>query len=147
MARKTPRLAALARALQPAIMVFAAATVAVVLVQGIRLRNELTACREKPVDNIHWNVTQLELDAVRLETEAELAQLRPGTSLAELRKRFDLFYSRAQSGIKGKMFGQLGLQDVVGSMNRRLEDFLATTTSVTVSSDQDLRAALPVVQR
>ncbi len=147
MAKSTPRLAALARALQPAIMVFAAAAVAVVLVLGVRLRGELQAFQEEPVDNIHWNVTQLELDAVRFESEVELTQLDPNRSLTELRKRFDLFYSRAQSAIKGKMFDQLGLQVVVAPMNLRVEDFLTTTTPVIDSSDADLRASLPAISQ
>lgn len=145
MAKSTPRLAALARALQPAIMVFAAAAVAVVLVLGVRLRGELQAFQEEPVDNIHWNVTQLELDAVRFESAAELAQVEPDMPLAELRKRFDLFYSRAQSAIKGKMFDQLGLQDVVTPMNTRLEDFLTEITPIIDSNDTDLRASLSII--
>ncbi|MBC7675490.1 MAG: PAS domain S-box protein, partial [Rhodoferax sp.] len=145
MAKSTPRLAAFARALQPAIMVFAAAAVAVVLVLGVRLRGELQAFQEEPVDNIHWNVTQLELDAVRFEAETELAQVEPNLPLTELRKRFDLFYSRAQSAIKGKMFDQLGLQDVVTPMNTRLEDFLTDITPIIDSNDTDLRASLPTI--
>ncbi len=145
MAKSTPRLAALARALQPAIMVFAAAAVAVVLVLGVRLRGELLAFQEEPVDNIHWNVTQLELDAVRFESEIELVIDRPDRPLTELRKRFDLFYSRAQSAIKGKMFDQLGLQDVVAPMNVRLEDFLSATTPVIDANDDELRASLPAM--
>ncbi len=66
MAKSTLRLAAFARALQPVIMVFAA-TVAVVLVLGVRLRGESPAFQEDPVGNIHWNVTQLEPDAFRVE--------------------------------------------------------------------------------
>ncbi len=147
MAKSTPRLAALARALQPASMVFAGSAVAVVLVLGVRLHGELKAFQEAPVDNIHWNVTQLELDAVRFESEIYLVVDRPDRPMTELRKRFDLFYSRAQSAIKGKMFEQLGLQDVVGPMNVRLEGFLTTTTPLIDSNDQDLRASLPVIAK
>lgn len=145
MPNRVPRLATVARALQPAIMVFAAASVAVVLMLGVRLRSELRSFQEEPMGNVNRNVTQLELDAVRFEAEAELALYKPGATLVELRKRFDLFYSRAQSAIKGRMFNVLGLEEAVKPMNRRLEAFLETTTPIIDSDDETLRESLPEI--
>ena len=138
----TPRLATLARALQPALMLLAAVLVAVFMVLGLRLNAELRSFQEEPVDNIHWNVTQLELDAVRVAAEADLMRLQPDAPLAKLRKYYDLFYSRAQSAILGKMFAQSALRDVMEPMNLRLTEFLATTTPLIDADDATLRAAL-----
>lgn len=138
----TPRLATLARVLQPALMVLAAVLVAVFMVLGLRLNSELQVFQEEPVDNIHWNVTQLELDAVRLAAEAEVVHLEPDASLAKLRKFFDLFYSRAQSAINGKMFEEPALRDVMMPMNLRLAAFLTATTPLIDADDATLRAGL-----
>jgi len=139
----TPRLATLARVLQPALMVLAAVLVAVFMVLGLRLNTELRTFQEEPVDNIHWNVTQLELDAVRVATEAELMRLQPDQPLAKLRKFYDLFYSRAQSAMQGKMFDEPALRDEMEPMNLRIGAFLAATTPLIDADDATLRAELP----
>jgi hypothetical protein len=61
-----------------------------VAVLSMQLRTELRALQQEPVDSLQWNVTQLELDVVRLEAAATLALAQPETDLADLRKRYDL---------------------------------------------------------
>ncbi|KAF0676155.1 hybrid sensor histidine kinase/response regulator [Profundibacterium mesophilum] len=46
-------------------------------------------------DNIQWNISQLEVDYLKLEDAAETLREAPNTeNLETLRRRFDLFYSR-----------------------------------------------------
>ncbi len=139
-------LARVVQGLKPTITILVIVSITVVAVLWVRLEGELGTYRQEAVDNIHWNISQLELDIVRFGAEAEIVQLKPGAPLGELRKRFDLFYSRVQSVLKGNMFYKLNLGDVVAPMNARLEEYLGQTTSLIDSPDPELRAALPEIQ-
>lgn len=140
---RSGRLAKAVRAAQIAVTVFTVAAIAVVAVVTFHLQRELRFYVEAPVDNAQWNITQLELDAVRLQAEAEVLQSAAGEPLTELRQRFDLFYSRAQSVIQGRAFEQLEVKTAVDQLNRSLEDFLTRTQPSMDGSDAELRAALP----
>jgi PAS domain S-box-containing protein len=116
---------------------------AVVLSQVLQLRSELQQLQEDPIDSLQWNVTQLELDVVRFETEARIAALDPASDLAPPRQRFDLFYSRVGTMLEGAMFTRLGLTDTVAPMKARMRVFLDSTAPMIDSPDPVLRAALP----
>ncbi|MFN7596751.1 MAG: hypothetical protein ACK5PT_08395, partial [Cereibacter sp.] len=73
-----------------------AMAVGVLAVLSVEARREMRLFQEDPVDNIHWNLTQLELDLVLLLSAAELALQQDEPPLDELRKRYDLFYSRIE---------------------------------------------------
>ncbi len=116
-----------------------------VAVLSIQLRTELRALQEEPVDSLQWNVTQLELDVVRLEAAATLALVLPADGLADLRKRFDLFFNRAGTVTQGTMFKRLGLAEAVSPLKTRMQEFLDTTTPQIDGPDKGLRAALPQI--
>lgn len=138
--------AKVAQGLKPAIIILAAVSIAVVAVLWLRLEAELGSYRQEAVDNFHWNISQLELDIVRFGDEAEIVQLKPLEPLGELRKRFDLFYSRVQSVLQGNMFKKLNLGAVVAPMTARLEDYIGQTTPLIDSPDPELRSALPQIE-
>jgi PAS domain S-box-containing protein len=131
------------RWLRLTILCLIAVSFAVVLSQVLQLRSELKNLQEDPVDSLQWNVTQLELDVVRFETEARIAALDPASDLAPLRQRFDLFYSRVGTMLEGAMFTRLGLIDSVAPMKARMRAFLDATAPMIDSADPVLRAALP----
>jgi len=119
--------------------------IVLLLVLSIQAREELRLFQEEPVDNIHWNVTQLELDILRLESEAALAAAIPGRDLDELRLRFDLVYSRARNFGAATMFGVLNLSSIIAPINERMQGFLDRTTPLIDGSDAMLRNALPAI--
>jgi PAS domain S-box-containing protein len=118
-------------------------TFVVVLALVVQLREELRLLQEEPVDSLNWNVTQLELDMVRLEAEVRLVLATPQADLSPLRTRFDLFYNRAATVLEGAMFDRLGLIDVVAPMKTRMRDFLFATTPIIDGDDTSLRQAMP----
>lgn len=144
-AHSVARVLSVARILRPALVLLSAVAILSLVTLGLELRNQLRAFQEEPSDNIHWNVTQLELDIVRFEAQAEIVTLKPDASLQELRLRFDLFYSRAQSVLHGRMFSMLALTDLAAPMNQRLQRFLDVTTPPIDGDDAALRADLPVI--
>jgi len=126
-------------------MVLAAVSIGVVAVLWMRLEAEIVHYRQEAIDNVLFNTTQIELDVVRFQAEAELVALKPAASLSELRKRFDLLYSRFQSVLVGKMFVALNKPQIVAEISAEMEEFLDKTTPVIDSSDPELRAALPQI--
>ena len=116
-----------------------------VLVLSWQLRGELRSLQEEPVDSLQWNVTQLELDVVRLEAAVFLAVAQPEASLTEVRKRFDLFFNRAGTVTQGTMFAELGLLETVRPLKARMQDFLDRTAPLIDGPDSDLRVALPQI--
>lgn len=117
----------------------------VVAMLSLELRDELHALLEEPVDSLQWNVTQLELDVVRLEAAARVALVQPDADLTELRWRFDLFYNRAGTVNQGRMFTRLGLAETVRPLKERMQAFLDATTPLIDGPDDRLRAALPQI--
>jgi len=120
--------------------------IVLLLVLSIQAREELRLFQEEPVDNIHWNVTQLELDILRLQSEAALAAAISDRNLDELRLRFDLVYSRARNFGAATMFGALNLSSIVAPINERMQDFLDRTAPLIDGSDAILRNALPAIE-
>ncbi|NUB46460.1 PAS domain S-box protein [Fertoebacter nigrum] len=134
------------RWLRSAMVVLIVLAFVAIVVLAAQLRGELRLLQEEPVDSLHWNVTQLELDVVRLEAAATLAQAVPMADLADLRKRFDLFYSRADTVTKGTMFLRLGLSETVTPLKSRMQAFLDDTAALIDGDEAALRAALPEVE-
>ena len=67
--------------------------VLVVLGAGIRLYQEVSLLRSAPRDNVQWTTSQLEVDTIRLHLAIEYAQ-EGEASLDDVRRRFDILYSR-----------------------------------------------------
>ncbi|MDE0588860.1 response regulator [Halocynthiibacter sp. C4] len=76
-------------------------SVAITVLLGILIylsfsvRDQLALLRSTPIDNAQWTVSQFEVEFWRLHEAAILANLSSEPDLEELRKRFDLYYSRA----------------------------------------------------
>lgn len=105
--------------------------------------SELRSFLDEPSDNLHWNLTQLELDLVRFTSAVDVALAQPGADLAQVRERFDLFYSRTHTLMVGSMFTRQGLAEIVAPMIDRISLFIGEATPVIDGTDDGLRAALP----
>lgn len=127
---------------KPAMIALASVSICVVAILWFRLQSEMLTYRQEAIDNIHFNVAQIELDLVRFQAEVEIMALQPAEPLSELRLRFDLLYSRFQSILKGKMFVALDRGDIVDKLTWRVEKYLNDTTPLIDSPDPELRAAL-----
>ena len=121
------------------------AVLAVVMVLSQQVVAQLRSLRAEPLDNLNWNLTQLELDLVRLQSEVDLVIALPGRDLTELRKRFDLFYSRGRLLERGSMLTQLDLSQSIGPITGRVNTFLNTTAPLIDGPDNLLLPALPAL--
>lgn len=143
MTRGPSRFQGLGRILRPVLVAVLALTLIAVTILGLRIRVALSEFQDQPTDNLHWNLSQLELDLVRLREEIHVVALDPNEPIAELRKRFDLFYSRAQNAIGGKGYTSPGLETISAEMSNLLKTYLDATTPVIDVPDDQLRQRLP----
>lgn len=140
-----PALKGRGEALRVAIVVLLATAFSVIFSLVMQLGTELRKLQEEPVDSLQWNVTQLELDVVRLAAEVQVALAAPDTDLSALRMSFDLFYNRAGTVAKGAMFTRLGLVDTVAPVKAQMRAFLTDTARLIDGPEAELRAALPEI--
>ncbi|THD82313.1 response regulator [Aliigemmobacter aestuarii] len=119
---------------------------ATILLLSLELSRRLHAIQEAPTDNLQWNVTQIELDAALLENAILVASATPSGSLDDLRRRFDMLYSRAATVERGAMLQRLGLVDEAQPLIERLREYLSGTVVLIDGNDEGLRASLALVR-
>lgn len=74
-----------------------ASILAVLLVLGSQVASRMEALRSAPQDNAQWNLAQLDVELLALDAAAQRAKQDGPESLTELRKRFDVYYSRVNT--------------------------------------------------
>lgn len=120
---------------------FAAITIlAVNVTRDLRLLNSASS------DNVQWTLSQTEVEF--LEFERTLWHFRQGTTpdLAELRREFDIFYSRITTLREASIYAPVrGLPDFRQSLEE-LRIFLDEGAALIDSDDATLLAALPQLQ-
>ena len=114
---------------------------ALVLLTGLRLHGEVSKLRAAPRDNVQWAVAQLEVDLLHLHLAIEYAMEGEGT-LDEVRRRFDLLYSRVRTVTNGAFFRQLRTDERVEPHIVELEQFLADVVPLVDGPDDRLSTAL-----
>ena len=72
-------------------------TAFILLVLGSQVASRMEALRSAPQDNAQWNLAQLDVELLALEVAAQRARQAGPESLTELRKRFDVYYSRVNT--------------------------------------------------
>ncbi|WP_225028367.1 ATP-binding protein [Xinfangfangia pollutisoli] len=145
MAPPFPPFATLARAARPVLIVVLCGTLLLLGALGLRIQSALVSLRSEATDNLYWNLSQLEVDLVRLSEEIRVNVADPAAPLDELRRRHDLFYSRAQNVIHGNGLTRAGLEDLSQSLGRNLEAYLASETPLIDGPDAVLRQNLPAM--
>jgi PAS domain S-box-containing protein len=132
----------LAKAVRAVLAVVILVALSILVLLGTRIYDSLEELRAEAQDNLHWNLSQMEVDLVRLREEMRTDALSPQSSLIELRKRFDLFYSRAQNAISGKGYSVPGLDDLPQAYSALLSSYLARETPLIDGPDATLRENL-----
>ncbi len=112
---------------------------------GLKIRSEVSALRSDPADNLDWNLAQLEVDLVRLSEALHVNATDPVAPLQELRRRFDLFYSRAQNAITGQGYAPSGQDDLKAVLVGLLDGYIRQETPLIDGPDDRLRQSLPAM--
>ncbi|WP_375691799.1 ATP-binding protein [Pseudooceanicola sp. LIPI14-2-Ac024] len=149
--REPPALAADEEALRQrtrarAGLALAALAVCVALVVGMALfvLREIEELSRANSDNLQWSLAQTDVEFLRFQLALEHAQVDPAT-LAQVRQRFDIFYSRVSTLERGEVYREMRDNPAFDEARARIGGFLDRTVTLIDGPDQDLRAALPVL--
>lgn len=116
-------------------VVFVSAIAIIVLgYLSYRLYQDASVLRSSPHDNVQWSLSRLEVETYKLQA----ALSDPSVDLIEVRKRYDIFYSRVALIRGGDLFGALRRDVEGGNELSRFTQFLEHTTPVIDGPDGDL---------
>ncbi|MBW8638918.1 response regulator [Hoeflea sp. WL0058] len=136
----------LKRQLRPLLLLLILAMCVTTLsVLGSRMAREITSLQSAPLDNIQWNLAQLEIEYLSLLNSINTAQDRAGPDasvLSELRKRFDIFYSRIDTLQTGRPFRQIENDDTAKRLLIKVRSSLIEELPVIDGDDADLYGSL-----
>jgi PAS domain S-box-containing protein len=100
--------------------------------------NDVSNLKTAKSDNVHWMLSQLEVDYLNLRTEQETVISGKHKSLSELRNKFDVFYSRVTILRQGSPFKILRDDQKTGKIVNDVWSFLQNSTELIDSDDQTL---------
>jgi PAS domain S-box-containing protein len=90
--------------------VLIAAIIAVLIMLAHQVANRMEVLRSAPQDNAQWNLSQLDVELLALDLEAQRAAPGGSGSLTELRRRFDIYYSRVNTIRRMPLFTEMLVQ-------------------------------------
>jgi PAS domain S-box-containing protein len=125
--------------------VLIAAVVAGLLVLGSQVAERTEALRAAPQDNAQWNLAQLDVELLALDSATQRARQEGSGNLTDLRLRFDVFFSRVNTIRRMPLFTKnLAQKESVDSM-ALLRSTLDSLVPVIDGPDVLLQAQLPQV--
>ncbi len=98
-------------------------------------------------DNVQWTLSQSEIEALHLAHATDSAARFGDPSLQEVRRHFDIFYSRVMTLSQSVSFEELRANAQVQGNIDEMRAFLDHYVAVIDGPDEDLRAALPEMAR
>lgn len=125
-----------------AVLTLVSISLGTLMIMAQQVSRELQILREEPNDNIQWNLTQIEVDLLQFETEVRLAGVDPAADLAQVRLRYDLFFSRARIATGSRYFRDAAPGSGASELVAILRDFLDRTTPLIDADDDRLRPHL-----
>lgn len=119
---------------------------ALVVGMAVILLREIEDLSRANSDNLQWTLAQIDVEFLRFNLALEQAD---GTeeSLANLRQRFDIFYSRVNILERGEVFRQMREDPTFDKPRLEIEAFLADTVVAIDGPDAALAAALPQLRQ
>jgi hypothetical protein len=96
-------------------------------------------------DDVSWRMSQLEVELLRLQMAAQSAATEASLPLNDVRKRFDIFYSRVLNVRQSAFFRPIAQGETVARSTADATAFLERTVPLVDGSDEALRAYLPTL--
>jgi len=112
---------------------------------ALQVRDELKSLESSPRDNLHWTLSQLEVDLLIFIAQGDEAIKRGAVSLPRLRQRFDTFYSRVDTLVNGDFLRSLPQNSKIRGSVTEIITKLDDTIPIIDGVDEDLIASLPVI--
>jgi len=102
--------------------------------------HEIEAQSTAQSDNVQWSLSQTEVEFQEFNS-----RLRIGPNPAEIRQRFDIFYSRITTIRQAKVFEALRANEIFEANLSQIETFLSETVRLVDVDDVELTRNLPLL--
>ncbi|MBS0124099.1 hybrid sensor histidine kinase/response regulator [Thetidibacter halocola] len=109
------------------------------------VRTQLHSLASASSDNVEWTLSQAEVEAMELESEAARQSVADQPRLSAVRLRFDILYSRVATLRDSPVYAELRADDGVAAALAELDTIFDRTTPVIDGPDAALQAQLPVL--
>lgn len=96
-------------------------------------------------DDVSWRMSQLEVELLRLQMAAQSVTADTSLPLNDVRKRFDIFYSRVANVRQSAFFRPISQEETVARSTANATAFLERTVPLIDGPDEALRASLPTL--
>jgi PAS domain S-box-containing protein len=117
------------------------AALAIVLM-GLEVNRKMGVLATANSDSSQWSLAQAEVELLALETAVLIAAKDPGASLSDVRRRFDVFYSRFRTVSQSQSYAGLRALPASPAAIDRIDAFLAGAVPLIDGTDAQLRAGL-----
>ena len=114
---------------------------------GRTVVGDLEALSTARHDNINWNMSQLEIETLNLDSATHDALHGHDGNLSQFRKRYDIYYSRVRTLTQSAFYSVINEEPAAQAGLAKITAFIDTTTPIVDGPDSDLRAALPEIQQ
>ncbi|WP_181389397.1 hybrid sensor histidine kinase/response regulator [Pseudoprimorskyibacter insulae] len=132
------------RVAQRLAVVFASGVILVTLgLFGVDLRRDFRQLESANSDNILWVLSQTEIEITSLEMTLQVALTQDEPNLNEIRKRFDILYSRVETLSISEPYADLRQERRVEPNLAALNAFIDKNVTLIDSPDETLLARLP----
>lgn len=112
---------------------------------GIAVISQLQGLKQANSDNVHWSMSQAEVEQLALLVAIKAAASHPKPDLGEVRKRFDVLYSRITTLEDGALYEDLRQLPEAAKNLKHLRAFLDRNVVLMDADDAKLRAKLPEI--
>ena len=110
---------------------------------NIQVRQEIEAFATADSDSTQWSLAQVDVELLALQNALLKAQDTGDSSLHEVRRRFDVFYSRVNTLMTSATYAPLRENGSTAVDLDRIVLFLSSATRLIDGGDPDLRQSLP----
>jgi PAS domain S-box-containing protein len=115
----------------------------VLLQMGQDVRREIDALATANSDSTQWSLAQADVELLALKWAIAAAEADAGTSVADVRTRFDVLYSRVRTVSSSPLYAALRDEPDVIAALERINAYLTESFPVIDADDETLAAALP----
>ena len=123
-------------------MVVAALCAVGIGILAVEVTQQIERQRSSASDNLQWALDQADIELLHLELAVNDA-MHQASSLAALRTRYDVFFSRLHTLEYGDVFAKMRPNESFATNLTHMQQFVARATPLMDGPDEALRAALP----
>lgn len=117
------------------------------LLLGRSVVTQLRSLSSASTDNLQWNIAQMEVELLRMRVALETVERVGEGALPDLRRRFDVFYSRFDTVSESKAQEFLASSTEGRRRLRAYRNFLDESVVLIDGTDEKLLAAVPYLRR